>query len=52
MAKKYLVGLKFNALRGLVDQGMLVHPIEIVMNETVMPWVLDRMGDFIEDEEY
>jgi hypothetical protein len=52
MAKKYLVGLKQNGLRALVDQGMLVEPIEIVMNENVMPWLLECMGDFIEDEEY
>ena len=31
---------------------MLVEPIEIVMNENIMPWVLDMMGDFIEDEDY
>lgn len=31
---------------------MLVEPIEIVMNEAVMPWVLDEMANFIEDEEY
>lgn len=40
-AKKYLVGLKENALRSLVDQGMLVEPIEIVIHEDVMPWLLD-----------
>jgi hypothetical protein len=33
--------LKDNALKALVDQGMLVQPIEIVMDENVMPWVLD-----------
>jgi Radial spoke protein 3 len=52
MAKKYLVGLRFNALNALKDQGMLVEPIEIVMNEAVMPWVLEEMANFIEDEEY
>lgn len=31
---------------------MLVEPIEIVMNENVMPWLLDEMADFIEDEEF
>ena len=41
LAKKYLIGLKENALKALVDQGMLVQPIEIVMDENVMPWVLD-----------
>ncbi len=51
MAKKYLVGLKDNALRGLVDQGMLVQPIEQVIHENVMPWLLDKMADFLNDED-
>ena len=51
MAKSYLVGLKFNALRGLKDQGMLIEPLDQVMTENVMPWVLDFMADFIDDEE-
>jgi hypothetical protein len=41
LAKKYLIGLKENGLRALVDQGMLVQPIEIVMEENIMPWVLE-----------
>lgn len=52
MTKKYLVGLRENALSALKDQGMLVHPLDILMNENVMPWVIDQMADFIEDEEY
>lgn len=52
MAKKYLVGLKSNALRSLVDQGMLVEPIEMVMNENIMPWVLEKMADFLNDEDF
>ena len=30
---------------------MLIEPIEQVMNENVMPWVLEQMADFIDDEE-
>lgn len=30
---------------------MLIEPIEQVMTENVMPWVLDQMADFIDDEE-
>ena len=51
MAKSYLVGLRFNALNALKDQGMLIEPIEQVMNENIMPWVLDCMADFIDDED-
>ena len=31
---------------------MLVQPIDIVMDENVMPWMLDQMADFIDDEQY
>jgi hypothetical protein len=52
MSKKYLVGLRDNALQGLVDQGMLVEPIDMVMHESIMPWVLDKMADFLNDEDF
>ena len=29
---------------------MLVEPIVVVMNEDVMPWMLDQMMDFLLDE--
>lgn len=51
MAKSYLVGLRENALKALKDQGMLIEPIEQVMTENVMPWVLEQMAEFIEDED-
>lgn len=31
---------------------MLVEPIEIVIHENIMPWVLDKMADFLNDEDY
>jgi hypothetical protein len=30
---------------------MLIEPIEQVMTENIMPWVLEKMGDFIDDED-
>lgn len=30
---------------------MLIEPIEQVMTENIMPWVLDYMIDFIDDED-
>jgi hypothetical protein len=30
---------------------MLVHPIEIVLNQTVNPWVLDLMAEFLEEDD-
>ena len=30
---------------------MLIEPIEQVMTENVMPWVMDCMADFIDDED-
>ena len=41
MAKKGLVGIKENALRALYDQGVLVEPKVQVMNENVLPWLID-----------
>ena len=52
LAKKHLLGLKLGGLRALVDQGMLVDPIEVVIHENVMPWLLEQMAAFIEDEDY
>ena len=30
---------------------MLVEPLDAVMHENVMPWMLDKMINFLEDEE-
>mmetsp|Transcript_48204 Transcript_48204/g.35391 ORF Transcript_48204/g.35391 Transcript_48204/m.35391 type:complete len:85 (+) Transcript_48204:524-778(+) len=49
-AKKYLVGLKEGALTTLKDQGMMVAPIEQSVNESVLPWVLEKMGGFLEED--
>ena len=31
---------------------MLVQPIEIVIHENVMPWLIGMMADFLADEEH
>jgi len=31
---------------------MLVDPLEAVMHENVMPWMLDKMINFLEDETF
>lgn len=31
---------------------MLVDPIETVMHENVMPWMIDRLINFIEDDSF
>jgi hypothetical protein len=31
---------------------MLVEPIEQVMHENVMPWMLEKMMDFLNDEDF
>lgn len=31
---------------------MLVDPIELVMHESVMPWMVARMMNFLEDETF
>ena len=52
LAKKYLVGIRENAINALKDQGILVAPLNKVMEEDVMPWLLDKIDEFIQDEEH
>ena len=47
MAKKHMNGLKISALKGLKDQGMLVQPIDQVMHEQVLPWMIEKMQEFL-----
>ncbi len=49
MSKKYLLGLRENGFIALKDQGMMVEPLEMVMHEQVMPWLLEKMMGFMED---
>lgn len=51
MAKGHLQGLKENALKQLVDIGLLVSPLEKSMHESVLPWLIDKMTGFLNDEE-
>ena len=51
MAKRSLVGLKEGALRQLVDQGVIVEPITRTLHESVLPWLIEKMSGFLEDEE-
>ena len=52
LAKKHLIGLKENALKSLSDQGVLVKPIDIVLHENVMPWIVDQMMNFLTEDDY
>lgn len=52
MAKKYLTGMRENAFKSLKDQGMLNVPIECVLHENVFPWVLDKMVEFLYEDDY
>jgi hypothetical protein len=50
MSKQYLVGLKEGALSALVDQGVLIKPSTKSMHESVLPWLIEKMSGFLEDE--
>jgi Radial spoke protein 3 len=52
LAKKYLIGLRENALIALRDQGMLVKPIEHVLHENVFPWMLEKMAEFLIEDDF
>ena len=47
VSKRVLVGLKQNMLRQLKDQGMLSAPLNQVLHESVMPWLLDKTLHFL-----
>ena len=51
MAKKYLVGLKDSALNDMVASGVIVRPIEKSLHESVLPWLIDKMSGFLNDEQ-
>ena len=51
MAKKYLLGLRENGFSALKDQGMMAEPLEMVMHEQVMPWLLEKMMGFLDETE-
>jgi hypothetical protein len=46
-----LVGIRENAINALKDQGILVAPLNKVMEEDVMPWLLDKIDEFIKDDD-
>jgi hypothetical protein len=49
--KKYLVGLKDSALNDMVASGVIVRPIEKSLHESVLPWLIDKMSGFLNDEQ-
>jgi hypothetical protein len=51
VAKKYLVGLKDSALNDMVASGVIVRPIEKSLHESVLPWLIDKMSGFLNDEQ-
>jgi hypothetical protein len=51
LAKQHLVGLKDSILNQLADQGVLVKPREKAMHESVLPWLIDKMTGFLDDED-
>lgn len=52
MAKQHLVGLKSYALQALVDQGVLVRPLDKSLHESVLPWLIDKMSGFLNDDDF
>ena len=51
LAKQHLVGLKEGALKALVDQGVFTKPSTKSLHESVLPWLIDKMTGFLNDEE-
>ena len=49
VAKKYLIGLKENALSTLASMNMLTGKMERSMEEQVLPWLMEQREQFVED---
>ncbi len=43
--------MKEGALKALVDQGVFVKPSTKSLHESVLPWLIDKMTGFLNDEE-
>lgn len=52
IAKRYLGNLRPNTLKLLKDQGALREQLYVNLHENVMPWLLDKMKDFLVDDQY
>jgi len=50
-AKNYLEGIREEAMRELTGLGVLVKPQSRNMEEQVLPWLLDRVTDFLKEDE-
>lgn len=43
--------MKDAALKQLIDQGLLVRPVEKSLHESVMPWLIEKMTGFLQDDD-
>lgn len=50
LAKKYLVGLKEQALQELKTQGMLNDALTQIINEDVYPWMVQELIYFLNSD--
>jgi hypothetical protein len=47
-----LVGLRENTLKALVDQGHLVKPLTKSLQDSVMPWLIEKMTSFLHGDNH
>ncbi len=52
LAKQHLVGLRENTLKALVDQGHLVKPLTKSLQDSVMPWLIEKMTSFLHGDNH
>ncbi len=52
LAKQHLVGLRENTLKVLVDQGHLVKPLTKSLQDSVMPWLIEKMTSFLHGDNH
>ena len=51
LAKKHLIGLRENAIQCIADMGLMQHSVQVDQENDVLPWLLEKMDDFIDNEQ-
>lgn len=50
IAKRFTADLRHDALRHLADIGMVTSKLERTLHEDVLPWLFERVDDFLLDD--
>jgi len=51
LAKKHLESLRDDSIKSLQDNGLMLKPIESVLHMNVMPWLFERVDEFLHNDD-